>query len=162
MQSAVVEDVDLGSVETVAGAACYLAGFRHLAQRDVRQLAWDRSRQALTGIVRGTTGRSWQAVARFSGGQPNLFLGGRCTCAARYNCQHAVALVLAAAGVELPEAAAPPWEEELSSLLEPRSEDQDAAFPSRDTPIAVELSLADSASLRRGAPGVVPEGRNCN
>ncbi len=162
VQGAVLEDVDLGSVETVAGAACYAAGFRHLAQRDVRQLAWDFSRQALSGVVRGVTGRSWQAQARFSGGEPNVFLGGRCTCAERYNCQHVVAVVLAAAGVAVPEpaAAAVPWDETLSSLLEPPSADEGAVFPGRDTPIAVELSLAENGGPLKIRARLVLPGKN--
>jgi superfamily II DNA or RNA helicase len=146
MQGTVVDDVDLGSVELIAGPNCYAAGFRHLRQRDVRQLAWDASRDTLAGIVRGETGRTWRAVACFSGTQPNMFLGGQCTCAARYNCQHVVAVVLAGAGVFVAErdVEAASWEQSLTPLLGPARADRRAEVCRRsETPIAVELSLRE-------------------
>jgi superfamily II DNA or RNA helicase len=164
VQAAVVDDVDLGSVEIVAGAACYAAGFRHLAQRDIRQLAWDSGRRALIGIVRGTSGRLWKAAAHFSASRPTMFLGGQCECAARYNCQHVVALVLAAAGVVVAEPALEqaPWEESLRSLLEPSQAGPRALDGRRDTPIAVELSLRDGLGPIQLRARLVQQGSNGN
>jgi superfamily II DNA or RNA helicase len=164
VRSAVVDDVDLGSVEMVAGASCYAAGFRHLAQRDIRQLAWDSNRRQLIGIVRGTSGRLWKAAAHFSATRPSMFLGGQCQCAARYNCQHVVALVLAAAGVVVAEPAVEqaPWEESLRSLLEPPRAGPSAVDGRRDTPIAIELSLRDGPVPMQLRARLVQQGGNGN
>jgi hypothetical protein len=80
----------------------------------------------------------------------------------RHNCEHAVALVLAATGVAVPEPAAValPWEEELSSLLEPPTEDKGQVFPDCDTPIAVELSLAGGAGPLKLRARLVQPGGN--
>ena len=121
-------------------------------------MAWEASRQMLTGTVRDGGGeiRTVSASFRASHGFPLRFKEGYCSCAQATNCVHVAALVLAATDETLMSASMPdggtarrsalPWEQSLDSLL---GTPEDPAPPPADeaiaaAPLAVELTLVQN------------------
>ncbi|MBO0804148.1 MAG: DEAD/DEAH box helicase [Nocardiopsaceae bacterium] len=158
MQRVVLRDVDLGSFTDAIGAERYAEGAAAAKKDAVIQMAWEASRQQLTGTVRDQAGdiRTVFIAFRASTGFPLRFRAGYCSCAQGENCLHVAALFAAAtdeATLPVPKPVARPtvlpWEQSLDSLLD----DRDAGAGSgrapaliRDAgagpvPIALELSL---------------------
>jgi superfamily II DNA or RNA helicase len=157
MQRVVLRDVDLDSFTDTVGAKRAAEGADAARQDSVIQMAWEASRQQLTGTVRGEDGgiRTVSISFRASVGFPLRFRVGYCSCAEGVNCVHVAALFTAATQDSAP--AAPkavttpsvlPWEQSLNSLLgTPGAEGSARPLPGTETvadsqtPIAVELSL---------------------
>src|ERR1700744_768664 len=162
MQRVALRDVDLASFRAAVGPEGWTDGASAVQRGAVLQMAWEASRQLLTGTVRDS-GRQPGARAgeirlvsasfRASPGFPLRFREGYCSCARATNCVHVAALVLAATDETLLPAttvadavarrSALPWEQSLDSLL---ATPQPAAAPAPgdvtpSAPLAVELSL---------------------
>src|ERR1700761_2868648 len=136
MQRVALRDVDLASFRAAVGPEGWTDGASAVQRGAVLQMAWEASRQLLTGTVRDS-GRQPGARAgeirlvsasfRASPGFPLRFREGYCSCATGTNCVHVAALVLAATDETLLPSSAPagitarrsalPWEQSLDSLL---------------------------------------------
>jgi hypothetical protein len=155
MQRVVLREVDLASFQVTVGPVGCADGTAAVQRGAVVQMAWEASRQMLTGTVRDGGGeiRTVSASFRASHGFPLQFKEGYCSCAQGTNCVHVAALVLAATDQTLLPATMPdgssarrsalPWEQSLDSLLgvtqgpdEPPADEATAIAP-----LAVELSL---------------------
>jgi hypothetical protein len=155
VQRVVLRDVDQGSFRGAVEPVCYAEGTGLARQHAVIQMAWEASRQLLTGTVRdGGDIRTVSASFRASAGFPLRFRVGDCSCAAGVNCAHVVALVVAATNEStLPTPAAGPtsrrsslpWEQSLDSLLTAPAEGA-STWAGTGTPLAIELSLARGAT----------------
>jgi hypothetical protein len=158
MQRVVLREVDLASFEMSVGPVGVADGTEAVQRGAVVQMAWEASRQMLTGTVRDGGGeiRTVSASFRASHGFPLRFKEGYCSCAQGTDCVHVAALVLAATDETLLPAAMPdggtarrsalPWEQSLDSLL---GTPQGPAEPPPDeaiaiAPLAVELSLVQN------------------
>ncbi len=158
MQRAMLPDFDTATLVEAVGAACYAKGAEYVRQRAVVHTEWDSSESALRGLVRGRAGNFYETAAFFSltSGLPPEFEMGECGCPVEFNCKHAVALVLAAAGAGTPRAGLREsprpvaWDQSLDSLLGPAP--GVAARPVA-TPLAIELTLAGDV---RQVPGRGP------
>jgi hypothetical protein len=155
MQRVVMREVDLASFQVAVGEVGCADGSAAVQRGAVVQMAWEASRQMLTGTVRDGGGeiRTVSASFRASHGFPLRFKEGYCSCALGTNCVHVAALVLAATDETLLPAAMPdggtarrsalPWEQSLDSLLGVPHGPVEA--PAEETiaiaPLAVELSL---------------------
>ena len=160
MQRVVLRDVDLASFQVTIGPVGCADGAAAVQRGAVVQMAWEASRQMLTGTVRDGGGevRTVSASFRASHGFPLRFKEGYCSCAQGTNCVHVAALVLAATDETLMPATMPdgstarrsalPWEQSLDSLLGvpqgPGEPPADEATPL--APLAVELSLVQNSS----------------
>ena len=164
MQRVVLNEVDPASLEDAVGAARYATGVQYLRQRAVVHTWWDSSQSALHGMVRERTGEFYRTSAYFSpaDGAPLEFEQGQCSCPAGFNCEHAVALILAAADTDTARAAsrqAPrsaAWEQSLESLLGSRP--AVAASRPSGAVLAIELTLSGDArpARMRGRPADGP------
>jgi hypothetical protein len=158
MQRVVLREVDLASFQVTVGPVGCADGAAAVKRGAIVQMAWEASRQMLTGTVRDGGGeiRTVSASFRASHGFPLRFKEGYCSCAQATNCVHVAALVLAATDETLLPAPMPdgatarrsalPWEQSLDSLL---GTAQGAAEPPADeaaalAPLAVELSLVQN------------------
>jgi len=158
MQRVVLREVDLASFQVSVGPVGVADGTAAVQRGAVVQMAWEASRQMLTGTVRDGGGeiRTVSASFRASHGFPLRFKEGYCSCAQGTDCVHVAALVLAATDETLMPATMPdgatarrsalPWEQSLDSLL---GTPQAAADPPPDeavaiAPLAVELSLVQN------------------
>src|ERR1700751_1237335 len=125
MQRVVLRDVDLVSFTDAVGAKRYAEGAAAAKKDAVIQMAWEASRQQLTGTVRdGGDIRTVSIAFRASNGFPLRFRAGYCSCAMGENCMHIAALFAAAtddAASHVPQPVARPtvlpWEQSLDSLL---------------------------------------------
>jgi SNF2-related domain/Helicase conserved C-terminal domain len=158
MQRVVLREVDLASFQVTVGPVGCADGTAAVQRGAVVQMAWEASRQMLTGTVRDGGGeiRTVSASFRASHGFPLRFKEGYCSCAQGMNCVHVAALVLAATDETLLPAttadggtarrSALPWEQSLDSLL--GTPEVPAAPPADETtpiaPLAVELSLVQN------------------
>jgi SNF2-related domain/Helicase conserved C-terminal domain len=158
MQRVVLREVDLASFQVTVGPVGVADGTAAVRRGAVVQMAWEASRQMLTGTVRDGGGeiRTVSASFRASHGFPLRFKEGYCSCAQATNCVHVAALVLAATDETLMPASLPdgatarrsalPWEQSLDSLLGttegPADPPADEAIAS--APLAVELSLVQN------------------
>ncbi len=166
MQRVVLREVDLASFQVTVGPVGSADGAAAVKRGAVVQMAWEASRQMLTGTVRDGGGeiRTVSASFRASHGFPLRFKEGYCSCAQGTNCVHVAALVLAATDETLLPAAladsaaarrsALPWEQSLDSLL---GTPQVPAEPAPDetvalAPLAVELSLIQNVPEPVRAP----------
>jgi superfamily II DNA or RNA helicase len=145
MQRAALPRFDPASLVAAAGKACFARGAQYALDGAVASVEWDWQDSALRGTVRGSGGNVYTTVAYFSlaGPGPAGFTHGECSCPVRFDCKHAVALVLTAAVGPAP--ASPPaprespqpvaWEQSLESLLGPAARPAEAA-------LAIELTLS--------------------
>jgi len=118
----------------------------------------------MAAMVRERTGEFYRTSAYFSpaDGSPLEFEQGQCSCPAGFNCEHAVALILAAADTDAARAAsrqAPrsvAWEQSLESLL--GSGPAVAASRPSGSVLAIELTLSGDArpAQPRGRPADGP------
>ncbi|HEX6448844.1 MAG TPA: DEAD/DEAH box helicase [Trebonia sp.] len=174
MQRVVLRDVDLVSFTDAVGAKRYAEGAAAAKKDAVIQMAWEASRQQLTGTVRdGGDIRTVSIAFRASTGFPLRFRAGYCSCAMGENCVHIAALFAAATGDAASHVPKPvtrptvlPWEQSLDSLLgdtgaangtagkQPALAADASAGP---TPIALELSLVPDTPSRYPA---APDGRD--
>ena len=151
MQRVVLNEVDPASLEDAVGTARYAMGVQYLRQRAVVHTWWDSSESVLHGMVRERTGEFYRTSAHFSpaDGLPLEFEQGHCSCPAGFNCEHAVALILAAADTDTVRAVSRPsprsaaWEQSLESLLGSRP--TVAASRPSGTALAIELTLSGDA-----------------
>ncbi|MGH4024929.1 MAG: SNF2-related protein [Pseudonocardiaceae bacterium] len=167
MQLVVVEGVNPASIEDAVGRASYLRGVRYAQQRAVVNMQWDGTESALQGTVRGSGGRFYTTVVYFAlrDGSDLEFEFGECSCPVGYDCKHAAALALTAAGAAGPRTGksragairnrpAETWERSLGSLLAP--DPTGSKSSSGGTALAIELTLsADSHPSPR--PGTGPK-----
>jgi superfamily II DNA or RNA helicase len=155
MQRAALPRFDPASLAAAAGKASFARGAQYALDGAVASVEWDGPDSALRGTVRGSGGNVYTTVAYFSlaGQGPATFTHGECSCPVRFDCKHAVALVLAAAVGPAP--ASPPapasapalrpspqpvaWDQSLETLLGPGP--GAPAWPGV-TPLAIELTLA--------------------
>src|ERR1039457_7539241 len=151
MQRVVLNDVDPASLEDAVGAARYAMGVHYLRQRAVVHTWWDSSESALHGMVRERTGELYRTSAYFlpADGLPLELEQGHCSCPAGFNCEHSVALILAAADIDTARAVSRQsprsvaWEQSLESLLGSRA--AVAASRPSGTALAIELTLSGDA-----------------
>ncbi|HVB44592.1 MAG TPA: SNF2-related protein [Streptosporangiaceae bacterium] len=164
MQRVVLPDLDPATLAHAVDSRSYARGLEYLRQKAVAQMWWDPADETLNGIVRGSDHEIYSTTAYFSlaGGGRLEFDQGTCTCPVGYNCKHTVALVLSAvesisaagdvvgppAGAKSRGAKSPSsaWEQSLGSLLS--AAPSLAAGQPAQTPLAVELSLAQNARHR--------------
>jgi hypothetical protein len=153
MQRVELFAVDIVGLKDAVGTASFLRGVTEARQRAVVRMGWVRSENALDGTVR-SSGDFYEATAyfAFSDGPTLTFEQGQCTCPVGFNCEHVVALVVTAAGVEhvpadtsrsdrsgRPKA----WEQSLRSLLE---SPQTGRSRHGETPLAIEVTLSSAGS----------------
>src|SRR5450756_289383 len=95
MQRVVMRDVDLASFQVTVGPVGCADGTAAVKRGAVVQMAWEASRQMLTGTVRDGGGeiRTVSASFRASHGFPLRFKEGYCSCAQGTNCVHVAAPV---------------------------------------------------------------------
>jgi len=149
--------MDPGSLEDMIGTDCYEAALGYVRRKAVGQQMWIPGQNALFGVVHGRYGEFYTPTVYFSGQGPMLEVrGARCSCDARYACEHAAALLVSAVegGAEaagMPavprQARRPPsWDTSLESLLAAGDE---AGRP-EETMLAIELTLVtDLPQLQR-------------
>ena len=146
--------MDPGSLEDMIGTDCYEAALGYVRRKAVVQQMWIAGQNALFGVVHGRYGEFYTPTVYFSGQGPMLEVrGARCSCDARYACEHAAALLVSAVegGAEaagMPavprQARRPPsWDTSLESLL---AAGHDAGRPD-ETMLAIELTLVADPSL---------------
>ena len=156
--------IDAGSLEDIVGSECYEEALRYVRDDAVVQRVWVAAQSALCGVVRGRHGGFHTPAVYFSpGARSGLEVSStQCSCAARYGCEHAAAVLMSAVRDPLPGMAhdhahrtAPPpaagasWERSLDGLLTPQ--EGGAAEDNRHgVPLAIELSLAQDGP--RGDP----------
>jgi superfamily II DNA or RNA helicase len=166
MRRLTVAGIDVTDVERAVGPGAYAKGARCAVQQAVLHMEWDDEEQALSGLVRGSGGEAYHTAVYFDpdpdGGL--CFDIGECSCPVEMDCEHVVALALAAASNSAageparagssPSRPAPGWERSLISLFEP------VAFAAADarggTPLAIELTPSAaprSTSSGYSAPG---------
>lgn len=165
MQRVVLRDVDLGSFTDAVGAKCYAEGAAAAKQNAVIQMAWEASRQSLTGMVREKRDgkaadiRTVSIAFRASTGFPLRFQASYCSCAKGEKCVHVAALFAAATDDAASHVPKPvkkptvlPWEQSLDSLLGESAAGRSLpAVPDSGegpTPIALELSLISESPVR--------------
>ena len=149
--------MDRSSLEDMIGTDCYEAALGYVRRKAVGQQMWIPGQNALFGVVHGRYGEFYTPTVYFSGQGPMLEVrGARCSCDARYACEHAAALLVSAvaggadtAGMPTDprQARRPPsWDTSLESLL---AAGHDAGRPG-ETTLAIELTLvADLSQLQR-------------
>jgi superfamily II DNA or RNA helicase len=145
-------------LEELVGAECYDRAVEYVREHAVVQQVWVTAQRALCGMVRGWHGEFYTPAVYFT--DRLQVSSAQCSCAARYGCEHAAALLLSAAlnevdvaGASMPAAPAETsWEQSLDSLLTPPSE------PATAVTLAVELSLAAGKLMAR----LLHPGRNSN
>ena len=149
--------MDGSSLEDMIGTDCYEAALGYVRRKAVGQQMWIPGQNALFGVVHGRYGEFYTPTVYFSGQGPMLEVrGARCSCDARYACEHAAALLVSAvedgadtAGMPtVPRQARrpPSWDTSLESLL---AAGHDAGRPG-ETMLAIELTLvADLSQLQR-------------
>jgi uncharacterized Zn finger protein len=108
MQLVVVEGVDPNSIAHAVGSDSYAKGVRYAQQRAVVTMHWDDVENALQGTVRGSGGNFYDTAVYFAlrNGSDLKFEFGECSCPVGYDCKHAAALALTAAGAASPRAGA--------------------------------------------------------
>jgi superfamily II DNA or RNA helicase len=160
MQRVVLRDVDLDSFTDSISAKRYAEGAAAAKENAVIQMAWEASRQLLTGTVRdGGDIRTVSIAFRASTGFPLRFRTGYCSCAEGEKCVHVAALFAAATDDAASHVPKPvtrptvlPWEESLDSLFaDPGTGKTPALIPDSGagpTPIALELSLVPDTPSR--------------
>ena len=162
MQRVVLRDVDLDSFTDAIGAKRYAEGAAAAKKNAVIQMAWEASRQQLTGMVRDKAGdiRTVSIAFRASAGFPLRYRASYCSCAKGEECVHVAALFASAtddAASHVPKPVSRPtvlpWEQSLDSLLAgpARAGANSAVTPGSGagpTPIALELSLVPDAPAR--------------
>lgn len=157
MQGAIEElsKIDLSEVREAVGSRSFGRGRSYERDQRVMAVEWDPSDLTLTGSVAGTA--LYTTTAYFTDADGSLaFEDGECTCPVGYNCKHAAAIVIAAAGERAgaqrarrgsrarPAAIdAPAWEQSLRALI-----DAPAALAG-ERPLAIELSLRPGRSRPR-------------
>ncbi len=166
MQRVALREVDLASFRAAIGPDGCADGTAAVQRGAVLQMAWEASRQLLTGTVRDLPGpsgrpadiRTVSASFRASPGFPLRFREGYCSCAQATNCVHVAALVLGATDETLLPAntvaaavarrTALPWEQTPDPR--PAAPGPAAGPPAGDTaasaPLAVELSLVEQVA----------------
>jgi superfamily II DNA or RNA helicase len=144
------------SLAAAVGRDCFARGARYALEGAVAHVEWDTSDSALRGTVRGSSGSFHATAAYFSlaGGLSVEFVKGGCSCPVGLNCEHAVALVLAAAtgttraaSQEIPRPVA--WEQSLESLLWPGPV---STTRPGETSLAIELTLSGDPRPAQDAP----------
>ncbi|HEV2377022.1 MAG TPA: SNF2-related protein [Streptosporangiaceae bacterium] len=169
MEPVVLPGIDPGSCHEAVGAACFARGAQYAWLGAVQHMWWHDSDCSLHGRVRGSAPEPYSTTVYFSPGRGRLvFEASECSCPVGFDCKHAVALVLTAAGVAAPQAASPQtstpgaasardtgrdaWERSLESLLT-RGAGVDRSG-SRTVPLAIELTLSRAivAPQSRGSP----------
>ncbi len=142
-----LDEIDLGSVEDAVGMPAYAAGNRAVDEDAVRRMEWDADKRGLHGVVQDRDGELHETVVFFTGGCPMMFVRSFCSCHVGSECKHAASVALAgalASGQDLsPQPQSVHWEHSLTSLLESRR--QASREFRAETPIAIELTLADPA-----------------
>src|SRR6185437_5055132 len=150
MRQVALGGVNPASLVDPVGGPSYARGVAYFQQGAVARVWWDSSRSALSGSVRGRTGEYYSTTAFFmlTDGLPPQFEDGRCTCPVGVNCKHVVALILAGTDTRpvpsprQPEPEPDSWEQSLASLLAPPAA---TPSPEKQTPIAIELTLAPAS-----------------
>ena len=133
------------------GPGAFERGRRYVAEGRVSGLRYHPTKRVLSGAVRGTATRPYEAVVRFD---TPTGLTGWCTCPVRVGCKHVAAVVLAARTAHAPEpggAAARPlsgWERALAEVV---SSDDDAE---RGLPLGLQVEVAAPTPSARRASGV--------
>jgi hypothetical protein len=148
MQLVVVEGVNPTNIAHAVGNDSYGKGAQYAQQRAVVHMQWDSAESALQGTVRGSGGHFYTTVVYFvSRNGSNLeFEFSECSCPVGYDCKHAAALALTAAGAASPRTGASrdrpavTWERSLGSLLEPDRTGSESR--SGATALAIELTLS--------------------
>jgi superfamily II DNA or RNA helicase len=87
-------DVSVDSLEDIVGAECYEEALHYVRQQAVVQQVWVSAQNAMCGVVRGKSGEFYTPAVYFSAGKVS---SAQCSCAARYGCAHAAALLMATA-----------------------------------------------------------------
>jgi len=159
--------VDADSLEDIVGTECYEEALWYVRQQAVVQQVWVSAQNALCGVVRGKSGEFYTPAVYFSASMQ--VSSAQCSCAARYGCEHAAALLMAAAQTDvrgMPDVtataekpAAPAWQQSLDALLTPGGK----TTATTQTPLAIELSLVSGQRDRaRLMARLVQPGRNGN
>jgi superfamily II DNA or RNA helicase len=149
-----LKDVDVDSLEDIVGTECYEEALWYVRQQVVVQQVWVPAQNALCGVVRGKSGEFYTPAVYFS--STMQISSAQCSCAARYGCEHAAALLMAATETAvrgMPDVTAAPgrppaakatatpaWQQSLDSLLTPGTKTATSSY----TPLAIELSLASA------------------
>jgi len=140
MRYAELPEIDAISLLTRIDNGSYQRGARYASQGAVAQLRWEPSRNALQGLVRGSTGGFYTTIAYFSPGTGAglTFSHGVCSCPVASDCKHVVALALTAAapGQAPGPPPAPGWQARIDSLLASAQGSGSVAVP-----LAIELML---------------------
>ncbi len=180
-----LRELDAVALEDVVGTECYEQALRYVRDDAIVQQVWVASQNALCGVVRGQRGGYYTPAVYFAatpvdsaGVRPRLEVSSaQCSCTARYGCEHAAALLMAAVTHPVPGMPGAPaqaggaaaedlltdgartrtaaWERSLESLLGTGSgvaEPVGLTRLQREAPLAMELSLVPG----RGRPGDAP------
>ena len=146
MQRVVLPDFDPDSLQAAVDIVYYARGVQYARQGAVVQARWDPIRQELQGLVRGSGGAHYTAIAYFSqaDGRSLEFERGICSCPVGTDCKHVIALALTAVQGEpgprqvAPAAAGPArgaptpaWPASPEPLLEPRPSASSVRGPPR-------------------------------
>ena len=158
-----LSDMDPGCLEDMIGTDCYEAALGYVRRKAVVQQVWIPEQNALSGLVHGRFGEFYTPTVYFSGRGAMLEVrGARCSCDARYACEHAAALLVSAVegGAEAAgtpavprQARRPPsWDTSLESLL---AAGRDARRP-EETTLAIELTLVTDLPQLQRQPRPLP------
>jgi superfamily II DNA or RNA helicase len=152
-------NVSVDSLEDIVGTECYEEALRYVRDRAVVQQVWVAAQNALCGVVRVRSGEFHTPAVYFSGDRVS---SAQCSCSARYGCAHAAALLMVAGeqGADVLEPApdedepvparreeTSPWQRSLDSLFD--GADEQAPGPATETPLAIELTLAEGQLMAR-------------
>jgi len=149
-------NIDLATLAQAVDSGTHARGAQYARQRRVLTMRWSRANGQLDGDVSGNG--DVYATTAWLEGTPLRFEEGECSCPVGFNCKHVIALVLSAAGAANPAAqtvqkAPPTWRQSLDALFEPPPGDTPGQ---QQTPLAIELTLAATASPRFGAATAQP------
>src|ERR1700722_19462846 len=89
-----LKGVDVDSLEDIVGTECYEEALWYVRQQAVVQQVWVPAQNALCGVVRGKSSEFYTPAVYFS--STMQISSAQCSCAARYGCEHAAALLMAA------------------------------------------------------------------
>ena len=91
-------DVDADSLASIVGADCYEDAIRYVRDDAIVQRVWVATQQALCGVVRARPGGFHTPAVYFAPDATSVtqVSSAQCSCAARFGCEHAAALLLSA------------------------------------------------------------------
>ena len=166
-------DIDAASLEDIVGAECLEEARRYLRDNAVVQRVWVSTQHALCGVIRARHGGFHTPAVYFT---PHTWRvsSAQCSCATRFGCEHAAALLMSAMSDPAPgmpgvrsaaaarpagaegegngsQARAASWERDLDALLD-AGDGKPVQRSGGETALAIELVLADGGQDRASPP----------